>query len=34
VHEFSHSKDFEPRTFQHVASLIKDIQEQFVCDLI
>jgi hypothetical protein len=33
-HKISHSKDFEPRTFQQVASLIKDIQEQLVYELI
>jgi hypothetical protein len=30
VQAISHSKEFEPRTFQHLASLIKRIHEQFV----
>ena len=34
VYEISPSKDLEHRTFQHVASLIKRINEQFVYDLI
>ena len=32
VHEISHSKDFELRNFQRVASLTKVINEKFVFD--
>jgi len=31
VHEISHSKNFEPRTFQHVTSLIKVIRARTIC---